>query len=61
MRARVFGFPLLSLDEFEVTRNLEEGKALDNIDLSLVSHRYVSGVLEDDDHFVSACSLAPRV
>ena len=35
------------------------GKALDNIDLNLVSHRYVSGVLKDD-HFVSARSLAPR-
>ena len=34
-------------------------KALDNIDLNLVSHRYVSGVLKDD-HFVSACSRAPR-
>ena len=32
-------------------------KALDNIDLNLVSHRYVSGVLKDD-HFVSARSLA---
>ena len=31
-------------------------KALDNIDLNLVSHRYVSGVLKDD-HFVSARSL----
>ena len=31
-------------------------KALDNIDLNLVSHRYVSGVLKDD-HFVSAPSL----
>ena len=27
--------------------------ALDNIDLNLVSHRYVSGVLKDD-HFISA-------
>ena len=35
------------------------GKALDNIDLNLVSHGYVSGVLKDD-HFVSACSRAPR-
>ena len=34
-------------------------KALDNIDLNLVSHRYVSGVLKDD-HFVSTRSLAPR-
>ena len=34
-------------------------KALDNIDLNLVSHRYVSGVLKDD-HFVSARSRAPR-
>ena len=34
-------------------------KALDNIDLNLVSHRYVSGVVKDD-HFVSAHSLAPR-
>ena len=34
-------------------------KALDNIDLNLVSRRYVSGVLKDD-HFVSACSHAPR-
>ena len=32
-------------------------KALDNIDLNLVSHRYVSGVLKDD-HFVSARSLS---
>ena len=32
-------------------------KALDNIDLNLVSHRYVSGVLKDD-HFVSARALA---
>ena len=32
-------------------------KALDNIDLNLVSHRYVSGILKDD-HFVSACSRA---
>ena len=31
-----------------------KGKALYNIDLNLVSHRYVSGVLKDD-HFVSAC------
>ena len=31
-------------------------KALDNIDLNLVSHRYVSGVVKDD-HFVSARSL----
>ena len=31
-------------------------QALDNIDLNLVSHRYVSGVLKDD-HFVSARSL----
>ena len=36
------------------------GKALDNIDLNLVSHRYVSGVVKDD-HFVSARSLAPRL
>ena len=35
------------------------GKALDNIDLNLMSHRYVSGVVKDD-HFVSARSLAPR-
>ena len=34
-------------------------KALDNIDLNLVSHRYVSGVLKNDN-FVSACSRAPR-
>ena len=33
-----------------------EWKALDNIDLNLVSQRYVSGVLKDD-HFVSARSL----
>ena len=38
---------------------LRKRKALDNIDLNLVSHRYVSGVLKDD-HFVSACSRAPR-
>ena len=38
---------------------LSIGKALDNIDLNLVSHRYVSGVLKDD-HFVSSRSLAPR-
>ena len=31
-------------------------KALDNIDLNLVCHRYVSGALKDD-HFVSARSL----
>ena len=36
-----------------------DGKALDNIDLNLVSHRYVSGVLKND-HFVSARALAPR-
>ena len=40
-------------------RTLSIRKALDNIDLNLVSHRYVSGVLKDD-HFVSARSLAPR-
>ena len=34
-------------------------KALDNIDLNLVSHRSVSGVLKDD-HFFSARALAPR-
>ena len=38
-------------------RDLVARKALDNIDLNLVSHRYVSGVLKDD-HFVSARSLA---
>ena len=35
----------------------DDWKALDNIDLNLVSHRYVSGVLKDD-HFVSARALA---
>ena len=35
------------------------GKALDNIDLNLVSHRYVTGVLKDD-HFVSTRLLTPR-
>ena len=34
-------------------------KALNNIALNLVSHRYVSGVLKED-HFVSARSLTPR-
>ena len=43
-----------------VTQGVIKGrKALDNIDLNLVSHRYVSGVVKDD-HFVSARSLAPR-
>ena len=35
-------------------------KALDNIDLNLVSHRYVSGVLKDD-HFVVARSSLSRL
>ena len=38
---------------------LPERKALDDIDLNLVSHRYVSGVLKND-HFVFACSRASR-
>ena len=46
------GMPVVNL-------NIYRRKALDNIDLNLVSHRYVSGVLKDD-HFVSACSRAPR-
>ena len=39
----------------EVDYIILKGKALDHIDLNLVSHRYVSGVLKDD-HFVSTCS-----
>ena len=49
----------LSLSYVLMSRSGENGKALDNIDLNLVSHRYVSGVVKDD-HFVSARSLAPR-
>ena len=49
--------PLVGEERYVTTRIT--GKALDNIDLNLVSHRYVSGVLKDD-HFVSACSRAPR-
>ena len=53
----VYSVPFHSVPVF--SNVLGRRKALDNIDLNLVSHRYVSGVLKDD-HFVSARSLAPR-
>ena len=46
--------PILAVD---LCCYFQNRKALDNIDLNLVSHRYVSGFLKDD-HFVSARSLA---
>ena len=52
------GSPLTIISSLRV-RSAVKGlnrKALDNIDLNLVSHRYVSVVVKDD-HFVSARSL----
>ena len=53
--SRVFSYDFLQSTHKSLTIPPQR-KALDNIDLNLVSHRYVSGVLKDD-HFVSARSL----